>query len=577
MPIHRFVRTDESALRTGVRYSGVAVSESSAPSPAVSAAVPQPWFGRLALAALPIVEVLLLTLRFDTGALRGQSGWWVELLGESPLFVRFVIAVLAATLLLGGASLWEEIRRLPVPSLSFRTIGLPLLGHFVALSAFAAVTAQLLEEKAFGPSKTIWMVLWMMLGLLAGGLWTLTVLPARLWLRLIERNRVSFLGGLGVGGLAWGAGLLLQRCWLPLAEATLWIVHALLGLASSEVVYQPAERLVGTSTFVVQIAPECSGYEGMGLISVFVAAYLWLFRRDLRFPQALLLWPAGVAILWLSNAVRIAALIALGTAGYREVALGGFHSQAGWLAFNAVSLGLAVLAHRLRFFAEQPPTGDAGTGVAPIREAHPATAYLTPLLAILATTMLTAAFTSGFDGLYPLRVLAAAAVLWACRHAYAQLRWSWSWQPLMVGLAVFLLWIAVVPSGIGEPSRLRDSLAQLSPGWAAVWLIFRIAGAAITVPLAEELAFRGYLLRRLQSSDWHELPPERFTWMSLLISSLLFGMLHGHWLAGTLAGLAYAVAVSRRGRLLDAVLAHATTNALLAGYVLATGAWALWS
>jgi hypothetical protein len=38
----------------------------------------------------------------------------------------------------------------------------------------------------------------------------------------------------------------------------------------------------------------------------------------------------------------------------------------------------------------------------------------------------------------------------------------------------------------------------------------------------------------------------------------------------------YALALSRRGRLSDAVLAHATTNALLAAYVLTTGAWSLW-
>lgn len=553
------------------------MSQSSAPSAAVSTAVPQPVFGRLVLAALPILEVLLLTLRFDTGVLRGQSGWWAELLDESPLLVRLVIAVVAATLLVGGASLWAEVRRLPVPSFSWSAIGLPFLGHLIALAAFSSVTALLLEGSTAVSSKPVWTVLWMMLGLSAAGMWALTILPARLWLRLIGRNRVILLGGLALGGLAWGAGLLLQRCWLPLAEATLWIVHSLLGLAYGDVVCQPGERLVGTSTFVVQIAPGCSGYEGMGLISVFVAAYLWLFRRDLRFPQALLLWPAGVAILWLSNALRIAVLIALGTAGFREVALGGFHSQAGWLAFNAVSLGLAVFAHRLRFFAAQPPKSDGGTGVAPVRETHPATAYLTPLLAILATTMLTGAFTSGFDGLYPLRVLAAAAVLWGCRRAYAELRGSWSWQPLVLGLVVFLLWIALVPSGIGEPSPLREGLVRLSPVWAVIWLIFRIAGATITVPLAEELAFRGYLLRRLRSADWHELPQNHFSSLSLLISSLLFGMLHGHWLAGTLAGLAYAVAVYRRGQLMDAVLAHATTNALLAGYVLATGAWALWS
>ncbi|MGH7171210.1 MAG: exosortase E/protease, VPEID-CTERM system, partial [Gemmataceae bacterium] len=522
--------------------------------PASSSALSFPWplLRWIVLVTLLVGEVLLLTLRFDTGSLRGQSGWWAELLGESHLLPRLVIAVVTATLLLGGASLWDNVRRLPVPPLSFRTTATPLFAHLLAFAAFAGVTALLLEGDAAVLAKPAWTVLWLALALAATGFWALTVLPIPLWFQFLRHNHRVLLAGLGVGVLAWSAGLLLQRCWLPLAEGTLWTVHALLRLAYADILCQPAERLIGTSTFAVQIAPECSGYEGMGLLSVFVAAYLWLFRRDLRFPQALLLWPAGVAVLWLSNALRIAALIAIGTAGWPHVALGGFHSQAGWLAFNAVALGLAILARRLRFFAVAPLHTRAAA------EVHPATAYLAPFLAILLATMLTGAFTTGFDVLYPLRVVAAGVVLWCCRRAYAELRWSWSWQPFALGTAVFVLWIALVPSGIGAPSALRDGLLRLSPAWAAVWLIFRVAGATLTVPLAEELAFRGYLLRRLQSPDWRELPPSRFSWMALLISSILFGVLHGSWLAGTLAGLAYAFAVFRRGKLLDAVLAHAT-------------------
>ena len=36
------------------------------------------------------------------------------------------------------------------------------------------------------------------------------------------------------------------------------------------------------------------------------------------------------------------------------------------------------------------------------------------------------------------------------------------------------------------------------------------------------------------------------------------------------------VALAWRGRLADAVVAHATTNALLSGYVIATGSWTQW-
>jgi CAAX prenyl protease-like protein len=102
-----------------------------------------------------------------------------------------------------------------------------------------------------------------------------------------------------------------------------------------------------------------------------------------------------------------------------------------------------------------------------------------------------------------------------------------------------------------------------------------VVGSVVTVPIAEELAFRGYLLRRLISADFDELAP-RFTWLSFLLSSFLFGVLHGRWLAGTAAGMLYAWAMYRRGRLADAVIAHATTNALIAADVLILGNWNYW-
>ena len=109
-----------------------------------------------------------------------------------------------------------------------------------------------------------------------------------------------------------------------------------------------------------------------------------------------------------------------------------------------------------------------------------------------------------------------------------------------------------------------------------VWLIFRVFGSVITVPIAEELAFRGYVLRRLISADFDRISP-RFTWLSFLLSSFLFGALHGRWLAGTIAGMFYAWAMYRRGKVADAIMAHAITNALIAVEVLLFGNWTLWN
>lgn len=123
------------------------------------------------------------------------------------------------------------------------------------------------------------------------------------------------------------------------------------------------------------------------------------------------------------------------------------------------------------------------------------------------------------------------------------------------------------------PADLARAPEALRYGWIAV----RILSAAVTVPIVEELAFRGYLMRRLVSADFSAVSFRTLTWFSLAGSSLLFGLMHGHrWLAGTLAGVLYGFVMTRRGRLGDAVVAHAATNALLAAYVMGMGKWGFW-
>ena len=85
--------------------------------------------------------------------------------------------------------------------------------------------------------------------------------------------------------------------------------------------------------------------------------------------------------------------------------------------------------------------------------------------------------------------------------------------------------------GTSATSPIPTSLAEIPAGLAAVWLLVRVLGAAITVPIAEELAFRGYLLRSLLSANFDDLSTLRFTGLSFVVSSVLFGALHDRWLA----------------------------------------------
>src|SRR5690606_6734060 len=107
----------------------------------------------------------------------------------------------------------------------------------------------------------------------------------------------------------------------------------------------------GTHRFWVRIASTCAGYEGIGLIWVFVSAYLVICRDQLRFPRALLLIPIGTIVVWIANALRLTVLIAIGTWIDEDIAMGGFHAYSGSLLFSAVSLALVFTARRSRFFA----------------------------------------------------------------------------------------------------------------------------------------------------------------------------------------------------------------------------------
>jgi exosortase E/protease (VPEID-CTERM system) len=437
--------------------------------------------------------------------------------------------------------------------------------------ADARALARLIGDPWSSPLRAYWVGAAALLGVAALALWEAAVFPPRRRRPWPWRGGAPLLAGMGLGLAAVAAGRGVEASWTALGGATLWAVHGLLSLVFPEVVCQPVDAVVGTPGFTVRIAPACSGFEGIGLVLVFVGAYLWFDRRHLRFPRSLLLLPIAAAAMWLANALRIAALVAVGEWISPRVALRGFHTQAGWLAVNAVALGLVAAARRARFVR----AGPAAAGGDP----PPTAAYLAPLLALVAAAMLTGALCDGFDRLYPARVLAALAALAHYRRAYTGLRMSWSWAAVAQGAVVAALWVGTgslgpgVAAGGGTPS----SWAELPRAWAAAWLIGRVVGSVAVAPLAEELAFRGYLVRRLIAADFQAVPPGRLTWASWLISSLLFGALHGRWLAGTAAGAMYALAPRRRGELGDAVLAHGTTNGLLTAYALATGDWSSWS
>jgi exosortase E/protease (VPEID-CTERM system) len=529
----------------------------------------------LALSLLT-AELLYLTFRFDTQVLYASPSIYAQFLGWAPQYLRLVSSMAVVVLLVAGGDLVRSVKHVP-PAATLMWRLRPLLAHACLLVAFLAITARLLEgdpESLRHPALFL-TVAWLVTAAATFVAWGLVVLPARTWMHAAGSAGWKLGWGALGGVVVWYVGFLSEQLWVSLAHYTFAAVAWMLRLIYPTIVSDASRLLIGTPAFKVTIAPACSGYEGVGLVLAFLSIYLWLFRKELRFPAALVLLPLGAVTIWIVNAIRIVALVMIGTAGWKAVASGGFHSQAGWLAFNAVSLGFVGLTMRGGYFQkEQSAAVDASDS----DTATATTAYLGPFAAITATAMLTGAVSAGFDWLYPLRVLAAAAVLWRFRHSYAGLTWSWSWPACAIGVAAFVMWLALLPSTANAKDLWPAALSSVPVYGAALWLALRAIGYVVVVPIVEELAFRGFLPRRLSRADFDALPLGRFSWPGFLLSSLLFGALHGRlWLAGTIAGMMFALALYRRGALADAVQAHATTNGLLMVFAIATGRWSVWS
>lgn len=440
----------------------------------------------------------------------------------------------------------------------------------------------------------------------------LACIPLEAWIDVLRSTGLLWLYSILAGAAAFALRFPLQSFWDASRSApvrllqifTFHSVQAVLVPLLPGIRVDPDTFVIGTQRFLVIIGEPCSGLEGLGLVLVFTTIWLWYLRKESRFPQALLLIPSALACIWILNILRISALVLIGAAGYPDVAMLGFHSQAGWIAFTLVAFTFSMATRRLAW-VRKAPIGVAASQAAQLGipasvtsstaahysvakqelaeagESPAIRAYLVPFLAILAASFLSKAASGEFEWLYPLRLLAAAIAIWYYRVELKQIDWRFGWLAPVAGAAVCV--VLLIPSfwhHSASPSQLVQALAELSPTARWTWIALRIAAAVVTVPIAEELAFRGYLARRLVNREFDTIPFSAVTILSIAVSSAAFGLLHGgqwpQWIVGIFAGLAYAGAMKWKGRLGDAVVAHATTNLLLAIWVLTRGDWSQW-
>lgn len=520
------------------------------------------WIG---LAVLLVAELVTLTLPFAPPGTLTERGFWAGVLfagrGIRPTF----ITAGTVTMFLSWPVFLQEFRRVldesPNQTISMRW----LAAHLTLLSLLIFGTrAQGIRLTSMADWEG-WLFLWSLLACGALVTWLFSALPPRFWVRWLDQSRLAFLAAGTAGLAAYALGNWMQELWWPLQRSTFQIVATILRMSGQVAVNRPDELVIGTSRFAVRITAHCSGLEGIGLMCAFTGVYLWSFRRELRFPQALVLLPIGAISLWVLNAVRIAALIFIG--GWnQDAALKGFHSAAGWIFFNLVAVALVWTSSRSQLFAKTQENQ---------LSTNSASGYILPLIVFFASSLIAGLFSLDCELVMSAVAIPVLCSLWYCRATLFSLPWKPSWLSILAGGVVCAIVLAMPDRNSAHASIAVALLQNLPMPIAAGSLLLGFAGCVVAIPTAQELAFRGYLARKLVAADFENVPFNQFTWFAFFGSSIVSGVAGTDWCSGILAGMIFALVMYRRGMLSDAILAHACSSALLFLFASATGKWSL--
>ncbi len=160
-------------------------------------------------------------------------------------------------------------------------------------------------------------------------------------------------------------------------------------------------------------------------------------------------------------------------------------------------------------------------------------------------------------------------------------------------------WVGSVALGLGV-CAIWIAPDTLLPGWRAHWLfqnavtgrvttsippaeltplmlVLRTSRAALLVPVIEELFWRGWLPRWLQSARVERIPLGQYTPLAFWATAILFAAEHGpYWEVGLACGIIYNWWMRRTRSLGDLMLAHAVTNLALSLFVIVSGRWTYW-
>lgn len=188
---------------------------------------------------------------------------------------------------------------------------------------------------------------------------------------------------------------------------------------------------------------------------------------------------------------------------------------------------------------------------------------------------------------YVLKTVITALLLLYFRRRYTRVRWDYAWLGVLMGIMGVVQWVGMerallhlwpdYPRMSGNAFDPRGSF--FSPGAMWSFITVRWAGAALVVPVMEELFWRDFVWRSVAAPANFSLARigEWDRGIPLVVVSLLFCTVHADtWATALVWGLMVGGLLAWTRSIGACILMHGVTNLLLGAYVLYTNDWKFW-
>jgi CAAX prenyl protease-like protein len=213
-------------------------------------------------------------------------------------------------------------------------------------------------------------------------------------------------------------------------------------------------------------------------------------------------------------------------------------------------------------------------------------AYFLPMAVFLVFTWAGGHWPKFYVASYVLKTLITASLLILFRRHYAKIRWNYWWLGILLGIVGVFQWVGMENALLHFwPNYPRLSGSPLDPikdfsSPRTMWSFFayRWAGAALVVPVMEELFWRDFGWRSVAAPADFKLAKlgEWDRGIPLIVVTLIFASVHVEWMTAIVWGLMIGGLLIYTRSLGACIIMHAVTNFLLGAYVLYSHDWKFW-